>query len=146
MTFNPIDLTDFPAYLESLTRDDWQPIFGLIPEIEKAEDFGSVEGGEEIEPGVFEFPYSSPSALVSRFEKLAYELNIVIHFNWAGWDEGIELLSGDQTRLDNIDLITCCKLITAILRSNRFCDGALIEFFESGFALRVLRRMEELVG
>jgi hypothetical protein len=30
MTFNPIDLTDFPAHLKSLTLDDWQPLFGLI--------------------------------------------------------------------------------------------------------------------
>ena len=55
-----------------------------------------------------QIPYSVPSPLVSRYEKLVYEI-------------------------DKINVITACQLITAIARNNRFCDGALVDFFESGF-------------
>jgi hypothetical protein len=139
-------LHEFPAHLDSMTKNDWQPLLDLIPELEKTMKFGKVEGGEKIEPGVFSMPYSNPSAVVWKFEQLAYEIGIVIDFPWMEWEEGRKLASADNLSIiDGLDLITCCKLITAILRNNRFCDGALVDFFESEVGLRVLRRMKEVV-
>ena len=139
-------LENIGAHLETISTDDWQPLFGLITEIEKTKEFGTVEGGDEIEPGVFQMPYAEPSRLVYDFEKLAYDLGIVIDFNWPGWDEGRELASPDNPELDKLDLVTCCMLITAFIRNNRFCDGALMDFFECGLALRILKRMETILN
>lgn len=46
---------------------------------------------------------------------------------------------------DTIDLPTTCKLITAIVRNDRFCEGALDSAFESGFMLRILKSMEKQI-
>jgi len=41
-----------------------------------------------------------------------------------------------------IDIVTKCKLITALVRNDWFCDKALIEAFESGLILRLLKSLE----
>ena len=47
---------------------------------------------------------------------------------------------------DSTDLITKCKLITAIVRNDRFCEGALVAAFESGLILKILKSMEKEVS
>ncbi|MBE0660910.1 MAG: hypothetical protein IH597_00450 [Bacteroidales bacterium] len=48
------------------------------------------------------------------------------------------MASNPNFDFNTIDIPAKCKLITAIVRSDRFCDGALIEAFESGLMLRIL--------
>jgi hypothetical protein len=36
---------------------------------------------------------------------------------------------------NTIEIPTICKIITAIVRNNRFCDGALVSQFESGLGV-----------
>lgn len=145
MTAQMISLSDFPSHLATLTKADWQPLFDLIPEIEQTIVFGEEKGFELIEPGVRTFPYWEQSGVVVNFEKRAYDLGLVINFDWPKWDEGRKFASGDHSKIDNLDLITLCKLITAIIRNDRFCDGALIESFETGFMPRILKRMRDLI-
>ena len=140
-----IKLENFPAYLNELGPDDWQPLLELIPEIEKANVFGEQKGGDLIETGVYSFPYWDQTPVVSKFVQVAYRLRIVIDFDWPSWDEGRDLAAADNTKLDYIDLITACKLITAIIRNDRFCDGALVMSFESGLMPRILYRIKELL-
>ncbi len=133
MTTSPKKLHEIQSHLDQMTKNDWQPLFDLILEVEKEKEFGKVEGGKEIEPGVFSIPYSVPSAVVSKFEQLAYEIGIVIDFPWMEWKEVRKLADADDlSKIDDIDLITCCKLITTILRSDRFANGALLNFFKVG--------------
>ena len=141
-----LTLSEFEEHLLNMTQRDWQPLLELIPEIEKTEVFSEEKGGEEVRPGVFTFPYHDNSKVVEDFVQVAYRIRIVINFDWPGWDEGRSLASGDLELIDNIDLITACKLITALIRNDRFCDGALAESFESGLMLRILKRVKVLVG
>lgn len=140
-----IKLEDFPAYLKCLGPDDWRPLLELIPEIENAEVFGEEKGGGLIEPGVYSFPYWDQSALVSKFVQLAYQLRIVIDFNWPAWDEGRKLAAADNPKLDSMDLLKACKLITAIIRNDRFCDGALVSSFKNGLMPKILYRIREIL-
>jgi hypothetical protein len=67
---------------------------------------------------------------------------IVIKFNWPEWEEGRRIANDANFDYDTIDIPTKCKLITAIVRNDRFNDGALIMAFESGWILKVLRSIE----
>ncbi|MCK5820321.1 MAG: hypothetical protein KAH17_00480 [Bacteroidales bacterium] len=145
MSQSLIELSELPELLSSLTLNDWQPLLDLIPDIEQSTTFGTLQGGDEVEDDVFSFPFYAPSPVVEKFEELCYKLGIIVDFDWPGWDEGRELASGDQSQIRNLDLVTSCKLITAIVRNNRFCDGVLVGAFESGLILSVLKRMQKLL-
>lgn len=141
-----IPLSEFPAHLSSLTLADWQPLIDLIPVVEQTDVFGK-EGEIKVnEDGVFILPYWEPAEVVIKFESLCYELGIVIEFDWPGWNEGRELVNGDFAKIGNLDLLTLCKLITAIIRNDRFCDGALIASFQYGCMPSILRRLRALVS
>ncbi len=77
--------------------------------------------------------------------QIVYRLPIIISFNWGAWEEGREIASNDDFDHDTLDLPTKCKLITAIVRNNRFCDGALVSAFESGLILRILKSIEKQI-
>jgi hypothetical protein len=140
-----LKLPELKNYLESLKPSDWKPILDLIPEIENTKDFGHLYDDDDEDSEVLTFPFYIEAPVVREFEKHCYELGIVIDFDWSKWDEGRELLSGDKSVIETLDLITLCKLITAIIRNDRFCDGALIGAFEDGLILRILMKMKDLV-
>ncbi len=47
---------------------------------------------------------------------------------------------------DSVDIPTKCKLITAIVRNDRFCEGALVSAFESGLILKILKSIKRQLG
>jgi len=61
------------------------------------------------------------------------------------WAEGQDILSKADYDFDSLDLVTKCKLITAIVRSDRFSEGALVSAFNSGVVLRILKSIEREV-
>ena len=71
---------------------------------------------------------------------------IIISFDWGAWEKGREIASNDDFDFDTLDLPTKCKLITAIARNDRFCEGALVSSFESGLILRILKSIEKKIA
>lgn len=43
----------------------------------------------------------------------------------------------------NLDLLTLRKLLTAIIRNDRFCEGALLSALESGTIQKIIRPMQD---
>jgi len=141
-----LDEQDCVDRINAYARQDWQPLFGLIPIIENTVSFGEWAGGDRNEKGVVQTPYFVPADVVYQFENIVYAMPIVIGFDWAAWDEGRNMASDENFDFDSVDLITKCKLITAIVRNDRFCEGALRAAFESGLILNILKSMEEDVS
>ena len=56
------------------------------------------------------------------------------------------MLNDDAFDYGTVDLATKCKLLTAIVRSDRFCEGALEAAFRSGLVLKLLKSIEREVG
>jgi hypothetical protein len=109
--------------IESYNEQDWKPLFELIPEIEKTLKFGELSGGEKDRNGVVQMPYYKESSIVTQFLKIVYELPIIISFEWSSWDEGREIAQNSNFDFSSIDVPTKCKLITALVRNDRFCEG-----------------------
>jgi len=123
-----------------MTKNDWQPLFDLIPEIENTTQFGKMGGGKE-KNGVFHMPFWIESPVVSEFRELAHKLLIIKNFDWQSWEEGRKILTNPSFDFNTVDLETKRRLITLLVRSDRFNEGTLISAFESGVILRILKAM-----
>lgn len=80
--------------------------------------------------------------IVQQFRNVVYSIPIMIDFNWSSWDEGRRIVSDENFDYDTIDIPTKCKIITAILRNDRFCSGRLVDAFETGMMLKVLKSIQ----
>lgn len=91
-------------------------------------------------------------SLDARAGGAAGQLSHVVHedgiipagFDWPAWTaEGERYL--EPGGVEGVDLETCRKLLTVIVRQERFCDGSLAGHVERGLASRIVRRIAELV-
>ena len=121
---------NYQEKIKSYSISELKPLLDLIPEIENTKNFDEMAGGVT-ENGITSLPYSNHSEVVLRFLKAVYDIPIIISFDWGSWNEGREIANDESFDFESIDIPTKCKLITAFVRNDRFCDGALIEVFES---------------
>lgn len=129
--------------ISSMKIEDWRPILDLISVIENVKKFGdSTKALESLQKGIIDMHPYVEHTIVSKFREAVYSIPIIIDFNWSAWDEGRKMASEHNFDFDSIDIPTKCKLITAIIRNDRFCDGALVNAFESGLMLNILKSIE----
>ena len=121
--------------IKSYDRRHWQPLLNLIPVLESIKQAGRIADYEMYDIG------DSPSTgnIVQVFLELAYELGVIIDFDWPSWGDFWKRANEEGFDFDLIDIPTKCKLITIIVRADRFIDGVLVEAFESGLILKILQ-------
>lgn len=113
--------------LQGYTLADWQPLFRLIPLIEKLDLVGE-------------------DNLISQFLKTVYSNpDIILVFDWVKWEEGKAVLNNEHPDFSQYDLITLCMFITAIVRADRFNEGYLNYCFRNGIMLNLLKALESRV-
>lgn len=143
----PLNEENYKDKIQAFTSQDWQPLLDLIPEIERTAKFSKWKGGEIDKDGVLQMPYVIDEApVLSQFRDIVYKMPIIIDFDWGGWDEGRKIASDESFDYDTLDIPTKCKLITAFVRNDRFCEGALVGKFESGLILKILKSIEKQVA
>ena len=140
-----LDEKDCEEKINALTYQDWKPLLDLIPEIENTKTFGGWIGGEENEEGIHTLPICTTIPSVSQFSKIVYDIPIVIRFDWPSWELGEKMAKSKDLDFNKIDLVTKCKLITTIVRADRFVEGVLLNAFESGAILKILKSIEKEV-
>ncbi len=59
--------------------------------------------------------------------------------------EARELLDDKDADFSELNLITLCKLITVIVRNDRFSTGYLGGSFEDGIILKILYRIKQIM-
>ena len=80
---------------------------------------------------------------MAGFEQVLYRDGWIVGFDWGEWqDQGRRLVEGNG--LESADLDDLRRLLTAIFRKERFCDGTAEVAFRDGTIVRVLRRLAEL--
>jgi len=129
--------------INSYSIEVWHPLLDLIPEIEASEGFGEIQGGEKNEKGEISFPHYRESPVIGKFHQVVYNIPIIIDFDWGSWDEGRSMVGDESFDYDTIDIPTKCKIITAIVRNDRFCEGALVSAFESDLMFKILKSIEK---
>ncbi len=137
-----IELEKLQEHIRTLTTNDWDRLFSLLPEIEATKEFGEVNGGEQLENGSFTFPYWSSSEIVDKVFQLIHELSLVPAFDWTSWNEGKSILNSKEFNYSTLDTITLCKLLTTIVRADRFNDGFFVLNFENGVIPKIIKAIK----
>jgi len=135
-------IENFQNQLESLSHDEWKKLFSLISEIEGSDKFGELAGGKEVMERVTEMPYWDQAQITQKFVKTMSDLGLVLNFDWMDWSEGREMLQNKGQEYEALDTVTLCKLLTTIIRGDRFNDGLLILNFENGNVLKIIRALK----
>lgn len=133
--------------LNGYSKNHWKPLLELIPAIEKIEKFG--DGSkvmQRLEQGILDTNAYEEHPIVQQFRDVVHAIPIIIDFNWPDWEEGHKMISDECFDYDSVDIPTQCKIITAIVRNDRYCSGRLVEAFESGMMLKVLKSIRKHVS
>lgn len=137
-----IEIENFEEHLKSLSQKEWKSLFDLLPEIKNTKKFGEMIESKLLNDGSYTFPYWSSSEIVTKtFESIAL-LNLTPAFDWMNWEKGSEILSTEDYDFSTLDIITLCKLLTCIIRLDRFSDGNLIANFENGTIEKIITTLK----
>jgi hypothetical protein len=129
----------------ALTEQDWSELEDLYSRlISHKGSFSEMGGGKEIEPNVIEMPYTIEKPIVSEVRKFLLDKNLIVMFDWSHWDEGRAMFKVEEGhRFKDISLVDIIKLFIAVMRNDRFCDGAWADLFENGDGQRLFNRFLE---
>jgi hypothetical protein len=82
---------------------------------------------------------------IPTFVQLAYDDGwMVAGFDWTDWTEGRAIVH-DKALIEDADLLTIRKLITALVRSDRFCEESLQAAYEEGTITAILARISKML-
>ena len=112
--------------------------------------FGTWEGatgnGTDLEP--FTSPWFKTSAAGDRFFEILYDAGWVLpEFEWPRWIQGPEgqRLWADREAIGCADEEQLAKLLTALVRSDRFSEGTLAKAYDDKVLLSIVARAENLL-
>lgn len=130
----------------NLVPEDLEHLQDINSHIQKNNDpWGTQGGGETDSDGVIEMPYSVQNPLITEVVTFLYEKDLVVAFNWSEWDEGRAWFkSDDDSKFDKPDVEMALKLLTTVIRNDRFNEGALVTAFESGDFPKIINKLTEL--
>lgn len=121
-------------------------IVAFLPELESPEfTLGTWAGGERLSDGSISMPYYE---LSPRGQALVTALGAWVEpFDWMTWLRSADgqALTDDPSRMARATPEDLSRLLTAVVRSERFGDGNLEGALRSGLLLRVARRAAALL-
>jgi hypothetical protein len=105
-------------------------------------EWGIRHEDEHTESGALIVPWIEQAKLIQEFVRFMYEKKLIIAFAWTEWQEGRDwyALQGDS-KYDKLDVETILKLLTAVIRNDRFNDGALERAFELGAFPKIIQKL-----
>jgi hypothetical protein len=129
--------------------DRLRPLAELLPALESADaDFGHWDTSPPVD-GVHRMPYFTLGPTAEVFiSAVARGGWMMMGFDWMTWlrtGEG-EALRDRPEALDTASPDDLARLLTAIVRSDRFVEGSMVGAFESGLLARIARRAAVLLA
>ena len=126
----------------------WNKMFGLIPMLEQTDpkELVTWHTSETKDKNTFTFPHPVYAPVVDQWIGAFDQSGLGIPYDWGRWlsdrnfaDRWSEL---DYSALSAAEI---CKVFTALVRSERFCDGSIGGFFREGNMIKCLRVLEERI-
>ena len=99
--------------------------------------------------GVWSMPWYELSPAAEAFLRAVAESGLMLNgFDWPSWTKTPEAkaLHGDRAALAQATPDQLAMLLTALIRQDRFNEGALGDSFESGIMTAIARRAKVLAG
>jgi hypothetical protein len=109
------------------------------------DDVGEMVPPQPAGEGVWTMPFARLSEASRAFVRCLQTEGVVAPFEWPRWMRlrGRELLA-DPELLHRSSLEDCRRLLAAVVRGDRFSEGAILRALEEGNIDRVLQRIQEL--
>lgn len=140
-----IEIEHFESHINQLSEKDWERLFCLKTEILATKQFGTFYDCKTLENGVLTFPYWERSDVVEKTANVISGLKLTPVFDWAAWEDGKNILLNPDFEYNTLDLISLCKLLTVIIRADRFNEGYLVSCFEKGIVPKIIKALERNV-
>lgn len=137
-----INLEDFDKHVKNISSQKWKSLFDLLPDIYATEKFGELIEPTRLENGTFTFPYWKSAPIVTKTFDTIEELNLAPTFDYIDWDEGSKILNDRSLNYSTMDIITLCKLLTIVIRINRFSESAFMHTFGEGTMQKILEGLQ----
>lgn len=98
------------------------------------------ETGEE---GIAALGYWVPHEDVAQWQSALYEHHVLVSFDWTtpSWRRQMRLYEANPSLLHRARLLSVRKVLTTLLRAERFCEGSLGEAFDRGVPQAAMRRL-----
>lgn len=133
----------------TVTQEKFNALVRFLPAFQSPSfDPGEMRKMERNPNGSFSFPYTVLSDQATSFVQAAYDNGwIVGSFDWPSWagSEEAERLRDDENALARATPEQIARLLTVVIRQDRFCEGVLLDAFNSGLILRIVRRIDALL-
>ena len=130
----PLTIANIDAVLAFLPAlEDPGAEFTQPPEVE----------GEDRPTNLIAWAPDELTPLAADFKAALYDNGFVEAFDWVSWD-GPRRYHEDPTLLDDADLETVRRLLTAHVRDDRFEQGHFADMLQSGHLQAILRRLAVL--
>ena len=125
-----------------ITKEDIKAVLTCIPYFQSGEAFGEWEYPVNRSPGLVPYPMLSEQA--SSFLEACYAHNFVQAFNWGEWVEENRELAENGFGIEELDLEGVVKLLTSLIRGDRFCGGLLLAAMEDSRIFRILNQLDKI--
>ncbi len=120
-------------------------LLAFLPEFERNGPYGQWRGGDRQEDGSLTMPWFDYDSAVHGLIHVAYKSGWVLaDFDWMPWEAQAYRFVNDPSLLQQADVATLARLLTAHLRADRFTEGHLAKMVEMGHIMRILQRIEQL--
>jgi hypothetical protein len=118
----------------------WDRLWMIADALPAGADQVTWQRPEHGEPLYFPFPLYSDA--VNELQTLVYELGLISSFDWMSWPGTQRYTAG--TGIASARAAEAARLMTAIIRGERFCDGTVAEALRDGTLATVLARARKL--
>lgn len=128
--------------INAFTEQDWAELENLYNRLNShTGSFSEMGGGQEIKPNVIEMPYTIEKPIVVEARQFFLNKQLIVPYDWSHWEEGKAMFRvKEDDRFIGINLVDVIKLFIAIIRNDRFADGAWADLFENGDGQRLFKR------
>lgn len=133
----------------SISDDGLRTLAAWVPGLASPDlDFGHWVISKPDQDGVTQIPWYDYSPEARRFKADISGAGFVQPFDWMAWMATPEAmaLTTDPTRVAMVDREDLRRLLTAIIRGDRFVEGNVVGAFESGMLLAIARRAQALLA
>lgn len=114
-------------------------ILAYLPMLERTAKFGA---GPRVSMGRI-IP-SELNPVVTGLIQACYAEFLVQPFDYEKWSRNLGSVLEEDVFVQGLDLEGIVKLLTYHIRQERFCDGHLLQAFQSGQMTRILRRLKDV--
>lgn len=137
-----LDEVEFRDHLKAITSQQWQQLFDILMQIENKTTFGGVVIPKEKN----QIPYIESDEIVDHFHAIVgKKLKIIFDYDWMKWKKGIEIVNNPNFDYSTLDLFNLCKILTIIIRNQRYHEGFLKSKLEDNTIQKIIEAIQQII-